>query len=375
MISLNGTMTGMTSKLDELAIKSSQKGGVPAHYITANQALRDDLMNFVEAKFTSICAIVTALQCELQTCNKKLNESEKRENILLDKIAGLEFKLGKLDGQNSGSQNDVLLIGSSVLREVRDTDIINGKVTAIPGGKISNVKEAIQKIDDKPKEIITLDGGNNLDESDSKVESVVEEYSLLLTEIKDKLPDVNLTVSGLPPRHYCQEIHTKVKDFNASMSRWCSDNNIKFVNNEDIFELKSGDVDKSSCIMTGATPAIHLNRSGTLRILDNIQKTVPTMKFSDQRYETNAKSSYAYKVKHGHQRDNLKKSKDGDIDHNTQRHSSGYGHRSYSGFQGRRGCYNCSELNHSLAQCRHSQKIRCFSCKGLGHKKKFCDQD
>ena len=60
---------------------------------------------------------------------------------------------------------------------------------------------------------------------------------------------------------------------------------------------------------------------------------------------------------------------DGDIDHNTQSHSSGYGHGSYSGFQGRRGCYNCSELNHSVAQCRHSQKTWCFSCKSLGHKK------
>ena len=83
-------------------------------------------------------------------------------------IAGLEFKLGKLDGLISGSQN-MWLIGSSILREVRDTDI-NDNVTAIPGGKISNVKEAIQKLDDKPKEIITLVGGNNLDESDCEVD-------------------------------------------------------------------------------------------------------------------------------------------------------------------------------------------------------------
>ena len=62
--------------------------------------------------------------------------------------------------------------------------------------------------------------------------------------------------------------------------------------------------------MTVATPAIHLNQSGTLRILDNIQKTVPTIKLSDQRHETVVKSSSAHKVKHGQQRDTLKKSKD-----------------------------------------------------------------
>ena len=38
--------------------------------------------------------------------------------------------------------------------------------------------------------------------------------------------------------------------------------------------------------MTGATPAIHLTRSATIRMIVNIQKVVPSMILSDKRNQT-----------------------------------------------------------------------------------------
>ena len=38
--------------------------------------------------------------------------------------------------------------------------------------------------------------------------------------------------------------------------------------------------------MTGATPAIHLTRSATIRMIENIQKVVPSMILSDERNQT-----------------------------------------------------------------------------------------
>ena len=47
--------------------------------------------------------------------------------------------------------------------------------------------------------------------------------------------------------------------------------------------------------MTGATPAVHLTRTATIRLLRNIQKSVPEMKLTDMKYSD--KSSYSSVVK------------------------------------------------------------------------------
>ena len=70
------------------------------------------------------------------------------------------------------------------------------------------------------------------------------------------------------------------------MNKWCKANSVEFIDNESMFEFKTGEVDTSSYIMTGATPAIHLTRSATIRMIENIQKVVPSMILSDKRNQT-----------------------------------------------------------------------------------------
>ena len=65
------------------------------------------------------------------------------------------------------------------------------------------------------------------------------------------------------------------------MKKCCDTNNICFIENESLFEYRSGEVDVTSYIMTGATPAVHLTRSATIRLLKNIQQKVPEMILSD----------------------------------------------------------------------------------------------
>ena len=42
------------------------------------------------------------------------------------------------------------------------------------------------------------------------------------------------------------------------------------------------------------------------------------------------------------------------------------------GGQERKGCYNCGEYNHNVQTCRFDHKLRCTSCRKLGHKSKLC---
>ena len=112
-----------TSKLNELPDRSAQKNGGPAHYITANQALRDDLCQFMNTKFDLVLNEVATLKNELYKvkhdlldCKNKLAECNTREKCLLEKLTALE-KLVATDVPRSAdnSKDEFYIMGSLVL--------------------------------------------------------------------------------------------------------------------------------------------------------------------------------------------------------------------------------------------------------------------
>ena len=67
-------------KLKEIAEKSaSNNGGSTAHYITANQALRDDLVHFMKANFKYMHTQIEELEQEVKASRAK--EAELNEEI------------------------------------------------------------------------------------------------------------------------------------------------------------------------------------------------------------------------------------------------------------------------------------------------------
>ena len=163
-------------------------------------------------------------------------------------------------------------------------------------------------------------GGNDLDIDSNCVKEVVTEYSLALTEVKAKFPETKLVVAGLPSRHNTAEIRTKVKDYNEAMSKWCETNGMDYINNNEMFEFKSGDIDKSSYLMTCATPAVHLTRSATVRMMENIQKNSGNQGASRQTI-----------------------------------------------------CWHCGVQGHTKHVCKYERPLQCHSCGKHGHKKRYCD--
>ena len=327
------------SKLDELAEKSSQKNSV-AGYISANQALRDDLRMIFKELMQPVIEKISIMEESLQRCENELKQSSEREKKLLQRIQAMEKEnINKTDKTDiSADKDDFHILGTSLLREVYTDDILNGTVNSISGGLVKDIRDVIQKLENTPKNLIIQVGGNDLTKEESNVESVSSEYAVLLAEVKAKFPNVKIIVSGLPPRFTNEEIRFRVKEFNEAIKKWASENSIQYIDNEIPFELKSGDIDTSVYIMSGDFPGIHLNRRGTLRWLDNIRR----------------RKSFAEAVKNGK----------GRTPRETQRQTSMK--------KKNRGCYNCAEKNHTVAECRFSEKIRCHNCQKLGHKAVFC---
>ena len=155
-------------------------------------ALRDDILSVLSVKLDSLMNEITSVKQELSNCKEELKASAVRENKLLERISALEKNEPGTVNSNSGNKDDFYVVGSSLLREINDNDLVNGKVKCIRGGQIADVKEDIKSLSFTPKTVITHIGGNDLDKNDKSVENVTSEYALLLSEVRKSFPKLKL---------------------------------------------------------------------------------------------------------------------------------------------------------------------------------------
>lgn len=241
-------MSDYTSKLDVLADKSAQRSGNAPNYIGVTQALRDDLKTLFLPQLTEILHVVNELKSELSKCQVELKKSRENEALLLQKIKTIEKGFTSPSDEKSNSDG-VYLVGCSILHEVKQNDILNEHVKCIRGGNVNDVRDNLKSLDSKPRTVISYIGGNDLMCEDATVEHVSEEYTILLTEVKNKFPEADVVVAGLVPRTEKEEVRTRLKDFNSTTKGWCSANGIKFIDTDECFELKSGHTDVSCYVI------------------------------------------------------------------------------------------------------------------------------
>ena len=132
------------SKLDELSEKSANKNGQTANYINACQALRDDIISVINMKMAGMAKELTSVKEDLKICKSELLQSKNREEELLKRLSLLEKPSVNETVKPAVSRDDFYLIGSSLLREVEESDILNGKSKCIRGGLIDDVKQDIK---------------------------------------------------------------------------------------------------------------------------------------------------------------------------------------------------------------------------------------
>ena len=130
------------SKLDDLALKVTKSNGTTPHYIVAHQALKDDLFEFLATKFDS-------MQNQIASLKNEIERSRKRENDLEEQIKNLKQK--NIQAGGIPDKNEIYLVGSSILREVREDEILNGSVKSISGGKIADIKENVNSLEEVSK--------------------------------------------------------------------------------------------------------------------------------------------------------------------------------------------------------------------------------
>lgn len=238
---------------------------------------------------------------------KKVEENRKPDQTLTKpSILGQKYQK-----TNSSKQSDkTLIIGSSILKGIKTSQLSKTHVQTIRGAVINRITEEIMKKDLQPYQNIILQvGGNDISAGISRQEFEDNYESLLLACRAFSNSDCNIIVSGIPPR-----ANACVYQANLVLENLCQFYGVIFIKQYEMFMQDAYNL--NSCFYS--RDGIHLNYEGTWKYLKTINNIISIIKG---------------KVKK---------------------------------------CLKCGEENHSTEHCRHEHKLRCQKCGNFGHKLKHC---
>ncbi|CAG2196993.1 unnamed protein product [Mytilus edulis] len=211
------------------------------------------------------------------------------------------------------NNNNILVIGSSLLKSINTKDLINTRVSTNRGARIIDIINIVKDTDIRQYQSIIVHIGGNDISNGATLNLIHDNYESLLYLLRSKADmNTNIIVSSVPPRK-----DTDVEPVNKILIDLCDYYNLQYIDHSKCFYDDYGYVKKTLYQRDG----IHLTKMGTMVFLQNIDQYVKILKLSS------------------------------DNDY----------------------CQYCGERGHDLNTCRHGKPVSCFSCKSFGHKEKFCD--
>ena len=209
------------------------------------------------------------------------------------------------------SPSDTLIIGSSIVKNIRRRGLYNTDIKTLRGAKINDVSDYISSINIKQyKKIVLLTGGNDASARRSP-NTLQGDYQSLLLQIRSQChKHCVISICGLPPRR-----DVNVKRVNDILINMCEHLNLQFIPQYYNFFYRDS-LDLNTELFTN--DLIHINMRGTSILLHNINKYVPILA---------SKSNV---------------------------------------------CFYCGEENHVTEKCTHGKSLQCYYCSSYGHKQTKC---
>ena len=289
-----------------------------------------------------------------RTVEEQRNETaslRKENQELRDILSQIRTQRTSNDGrkkQDVAEKNHKLVLTDSVLGYVDSRKLVNTDFTAVPGAKISNVKEMItNKHHGSSYDSITLHvATNDLNalEDATKLDDVIEEYKSLINETKTLTE--RIIVSSVCPR--LDTTGELVQPFNAALEALCDDTECTFINNTSSFTLADGTPNDGYIWQKGP----HLTRPGVNRLIQNLKIAVRPGETDVTRSNGQNRGTPPTPARPITRdlRQNCKNTDDVVI------------------FQD--GCRQCNERGHTIDTCHHYEAVKCGTCRMRGHKSK-----
>lgn len=337
------------------------------------------------------------------------------DNKTLKEIVSTQSQaINRLEGQTSSNPSAThgLVTGSSVLRDIDPDKLVKTQVKSISGGRIRDVRNILTKDATRYTSVTVVVGGNDCGARTDQepVENLADSFRELIKEAKQVAPKVR--IGSILPRGPNADVGTndRIEVLNAAIIGICSDENVEFVNNDEVFKLRNGSQNTGYFIKD----LTHPNDEGTLSLSTSLGLNI----MPQHSHDVSRRRTYAGATKrtHNHQKTahQAKSAEPRTTDHRRTRSNTHSAPRTHTGRASQgpqrysndwqnawhdddRGewetvrrrdrrhddyresghtdshsshCEYCYEKNHNKNTCRHGKPIRCDSCHGLGHKSK-----
>ncbi len=210
------------------------------------------------------------------------------------------------------------------------------------------------------------------------VRSVAEmshDLTKIIHQAKTITRDKAVTVSSIIPYMYDETIQDLITEMNACAKSLCKTNGVKFITNDPIFMLASGEVNEGFLDESGLKP----NTAGSSKLVKNL--------YIDDKVKINKQEAWE-KVRDRKQKTTvntkpLSNTKKTQIDYpkpsnsanpNTKKTQIDYPKPNNSANPRRAPCWNCGESGHTSNICIYRIRLTCRKCGKQGHKSSLCKQ-
>ena len=222
------------------------------------------------------------LHKEQSKMKSELKDKDEKITELIKENAELKSRIGSMTQSNNAlhwqglspvqPQNpNTLLIGSSIIRDVDENKLLNTKCICIPGGYVSDVKEAVAKFPttNKMRHIVLVVGGNDCEGGKSNnltpttdILSKYEELIKCATEVSS-----SVVVSSVCPRSRGDAVLERIRALNAGLKVACDELGAEIVDNDPSFHLQDGNINDGYLLSDG----VHLSRAATNKLINNLK--------------------------------------------------------------------------------------------------------
>ena len=194
-------------------------------------------------------SMLESLVVKLERSNQQLlslvGEQSQEIRRLREDIATSKRQDGDADSNDGGPQAVTLLVGNSLLRDVRVDKTSSGNPIKIRRKSAATLTDIEQMIDDAAKtetiDEIFIVGGTHETTSDVNAANVKENIAQLLRKAKTLTPTITVS-SVLPSKRRAD----RRADVNMKMKEACNEVDVKFVDNDANFTFRNGAADDAA---------------------------------------------------------------------------------------------------------------------------------
>ena len=322
---------------------------------------------------------IKILKEQLQNKNMECDQLKSGVLDLRSQVSKLTTDLNQTKWKNFRdrtpvSNPKVLLMGSSMIRDIDEHKLSNTKVTCLPGAHISDLTREMKKQDTSvmyDKSVII--GGGNDCSSNNNIPELVAKYKELI--IATKATARSVAVASICPRGP-EQTQSCIDSLNAGIQGLCEDLGCVYTDTSDILKLKDGSINEGYYM----DDMVHLTYKGQNKVAQKLglipadaSGTYSVVSTKRPRQKQQAKQETINHIGNDQRHKTMTaKARYAPRDDTRRTHTAPWTPRDYSMKNALR-CDFCAEPHHNTDRCRHQAAVKCYECGYEGHKSKFCE--